>query len=198
MVDDYNPVITEQAIFDIQISPPREFVHGWYVACWPIESLLLSTLESFYNETALKRIITNVNSSTPLDSFTVLNESVSSRFNRSNSLNTLIDALFIENSTKVLNYSSYFERCRPQSCRYDINERAQILYVIISLLEFYGGLIVVLRLIIPYVVTFVVNRLGQRAMPVIQPAATIGEYLYFTAIMFTKKSFPHNPYGTKL
>jgi len=174
-MDDAISVTIAQAIFEIQIYPPREFVDGWYIACWPIESLLLSTLESFYDETTLNRIITNVNSSTPLNSFTVLNASVSSRFNRISSLNVLTNELFIENWTEILNYTSYFGQCQPQSCLYDINERAQVLYIITSLLGLYGGLTVVLRIIIPYIVTYLVNKLGRRATLVAQPDTTVGE-----------------------
>jgi hypothetical protein len=169
------PVIAAQAIFDIEKDRAREFVDGWYVACWPIESLLLSTLESFYDETTLNRIITNVNSSTSVDSFTVLNASVSSRFNHNDSLNVLTKELFIENWTKILNYSSYFEQCQPQSCLYDTNERAQVLYIITSLLALYGGLTVVLRVIIPYIVAFPINRLRRRATLITQPATIVGE-----------------------
>jgi hypothetical protein len=174
-MDEPPSITSPQAIFEIQMYPPREFLEGWYVACWPVESLLLSTLEIFYNETTLKNIITNVNASIPLDCFTVLNASVGSRFSRSSSLNILADELFIENWTKILNYTSYFEQCQPQSCLYDINERAQILYIITSLLGLYGGLTVVLGLIIPYVVTFVFNRLERRATSITHPAATVGE-----------------------
>ena len=58
-----------------------------------------------------------------------------------------------------LSYASYYSQCQPQFCQYTVTERSELLYVVTSLLGFYGGLSVVLRLIIPHLINFLVRKM---------------------------------------
>jgi hypothetical protein len=142
---------------------PQIFVDGWKVGCWPIESLLISTLESFYNQTIFNQIIFNVNSSTPPNRFTALNILANSNFTPNSTIEILVNQLFVEKWLKTLNYSSYFAQCQPQYCQYIINHRPEFIYIITSLLGLYGGLSAVLHLIIPYIVNFFLKWIEQRS-----------------------------------
>jgi hypothetical protein len=166
---------TSQGIFDQQNLPPREFVLGWYTGCWPTETLLLSTLESFYNQTTLNRILDYVNSSTAYDLFTALNPSQNSSFNATTTIEMLVEDLFVEMWMKQLNYTSYFEQCQPESCVYDINQRASFLYIATSLLGLYGGLSVVLLFAAPYIVTFIMKRIRQQPNLMVQEPDAVGK-----------------------
>jgi hypothetical protein len=168
-----------EGIFDQEQIPPRENISGWYTGCWPSETLLLSTLENFYNQTTVNRILAYVNSSATNDLFTALNTSQNSIFDLNSTIETLTGNLFVEMWTKQLNYTSYFYQCHPETCIFNINERVSVLYIITSLLGLYGGLSVVLLFGTPVVVTFIVKRIRrrrQRNMVVQQPDA-VGQYL---------------------
>jgi hypothetical protein len=168
-----------EGIFDQEQIPPRENISGWYTGCWPSETLLLSTLENFYNQTTVNRILAYVDSSATNDLFTALNTSQNSIFDLNSTIETLTGNLFVEMWTKQLNYTSYFYQCQPETCIFNINERVSVLYIITSLLGLYGGLSVVLLFGTPVVVTFIVKRIRrrrQRNMVVQQPDA-VGQYL---------------------
>ena len=145
---------TSRGVFDQIAIPPREWLEGWYTGCWPSESLLLSNLVQFFNQTALNRIIGYVNSSIGENLFRALNGSFDARMR----IETFVEELFIETWNTELNYTAYFEQCQPKICAFDINERASPLYIVTSLLGLYGGLSVALLFATPYVVTFVFNR----------------------------------------
>jgi hypothetical protein len=123
-----------------------------------MESLLLSTLQSFYNQTTFNQILLNFNSSVPLARFNALNPLQNSSFSLHATLETLVEKLFVESWLETWNYSSYFSQCQPRYCRYVLNQRPAALYIITSLLGLYGGLSVVLHLIIPRVVEFFLKK----------------------------------------
>ncbi|CAF0974370.1 unnamed protein product [Adineta steineri] len=135
-------------------------VQNWFVACWPLESLLLSSLDNSFlnNQTALDVIATNFNwpsNSTPM----ALN--IPNGINQTVTFNDTLQTSFIENFSTELNYSLYYAECRPRSCFYWINQHSSFLYIFTTLLGLYGGLSVVLRLLIPHVVGFLVRYLNR-------------------------------------
>ena len=151
-----------EGYFDQTELSPREFIDGWNIACWPMESLLVSTLESFYNQTRFDQILMNVNSSTSLTRFNALNPLENSTFTFNSTLETLVAKLFVEKWLETWNYSFYFSQCQPRYCQYYINQRPETLYIITSLLGLYGGLSVVLHLVIPYIVNFLFKKMERR------------------------------------
>lgn len=165
--------------FDQTELSPQEFIDGWNIACWPLESLLISTLESFYNQTVLDHIITNINSSTPFTRFKPLNPLENSNFSVNSTLETLVENLFVENWLQKWNYSSYFSQCQPRYCQYTINQRPETLYIITSLLGLYGGLSVVLHLIIPHIVNLLFKKMERRPNLAIQQHSNISESFFF-------------------
>ncbi|CAF3596879.1 unnamed protein product [Rotaria socialis] len=152
---------TSCGIFDEVQLPAREYITGWYTGCWPSETLLLSTLEIFYNQTAWNNIFAYINSSTTV-AFTVLDESQDSNFSQSTNIEVLTRQLFIKSWTKELNYTSYFDQCQPKNCVFDINQRASSLYIITSLLGLYGGLSITLLFVTPHIVTFIMKKSRTR------------------------------------
>jgi len=66
-----------------------QFVADWYVGCWPIESVLLSSLTTFYNQSALNKITHTTN-------FSALYPSKLIYFNATATIADLINNLFIE------------------------------------------------------------------------------------------------------
>ena len=149
---------TSPAIIDDWIVP------GFLVGCYPYEALLQSTLECLYNTTCINKLKTLYNSSNvtfrPLDpTLSTPNETVQSL------VNTL---MVVEWQTSVM-YERYYTACEPLSCTYSINQQANPLYVISTIIGLYGGLSVVFKLIVPVTVRFIRPLMLYRRQQV-QPA----------------------------
>ncbi|CAF3201804.1 unnamed protein product [Rotaria sp. Silwood2] len=128
-----------------QAKLPMANVTGFVVGCYPIESVLRSTLECFFDSSCLNRVLQffslSINST-----FHCLNNS-QTRFHPQDSIERLVDELFVENWTTINSFSLYYAQCEPISCTYTFTRRNDALYVITKLLSLYGGLTVVLRLL---------------------------------------------------
>ena len=148
--------------FDQEQFPPRQFIDGWKTGCWLMESVLQSSLQTFYNQTAFNQILACINSSVLSDHFTAMNASKKGHFSLNTTVDILVERLFLEEFVKIFNYSSYYSRCQPQFCQYTFNQQSEPLYIITSLLGLYGVVSVVLHLIIPYLVKFLLERTEQR------------------------------------
>ena len=143
---------TQLGLYDPQYSStPYRLVPGLYRACFTFESLLLSTLECFYDDAG--DCLSNVTGFYQQDWFikdlTLLNSSRPSRFKKNSIIDILFSELFIEYWEQSLNYSSYFAGCQPMSCSYEIIRRNSVLESTTVVLGLVGGLSVSLRILIP-------------------------------------------------
>ncbi|CAF1193981.1 unnamed protein product [Adineta steineri] len=125
-------------------------IDGWYIGCRPIDSLLSSTLKNFYNQTMINSLLQVFNNTS--SNFTCLDANKESIFCLNTTLSTIIKSGFIEKWIENINYSLYFNRCAPKLCFYTINKRFNIYYIITAIISVYGGLSIVLSLIIPAIV----------------------------------------------
>ncbi|CAF1191491.1 unnamed protein product [Adineta ricciae] len=130
---------------------------GLFVGCLPTESLMQSNLRCFFNETCLSILISYLNEST--SSFKVLN---ASRFPPSTSIETLAYELFIESWSITKSYEEYFQQCHPTYCQYTIEAMRNVVNAFTSIISLYGGLTLVLRLLVPNIVMFIRNKIQQR------------------------------------
>lgn len=111
-------------------------VNGMFIGCLPVTSLLQSSLACFYNETCILEIqtaleLTLVNFT---ENFIALDPTVSSRFEPTTPLETIIKSLMIEEWRYVFNYSSYFDECKLSTCTYTSIERNSFLDITLRLL----------------------------------------------------------------
>lgn len=147
------PMIIDDVIFE-----------GLYLGCLPSSVLLQSTFECFYNQTCLDRfhqaLFTNMNISTlPMS----INRS--SRFPPNTSVGTLFEELFIEQWLHQYDYETFFQTCQVSMCTYNYNRRADMLYVITTMIGLIGGLHVVLYLICPVLIiigTYLIDRIRKK------------------------------------
>lgn len=122
-------------------------VNGFRSGCLPLNSLLKSTLECYYNQSCLSNILNSLpNVST---SFSVLHRSVFNRSVPTTPISALIDNLMVEEWSTQMNYSLYFAACHPASCSYSYAARFSTIYIITTLVGLLGGLITILRLVCP-------------------------------------------------
>ncbi|CAF3628193.1 unnamed protein product [Rotaria sp. Silwood1] len=124
---------------------PMGNVTGFVAGCYPIESVLRSTLECFFDSSCFNTVLQFFSLSINT-TFHSLNNS-ETRFHPQDPIERLVNELFVEDWTTIRSFSSYYAQCEPISCTYTFIRRNDALYVITKLLGLYGGLTVVLRLL---------------------------------------------------
>jgi hypothetical protein len=122
-------------------------VPGFRVGCYPIESLLHSTLECLYDIACIHQLMPNNTESTMI--FRALDPALSS----SNvTVHSLVEALLIDEWRVKIDYDHYYAACAPLYCTYSLSRRFDSVYVITTIVGLTGGLTVALKLFLPSVV----------------------------------------------
>ncbi|CAF1352072.1 unnamed protein product [Adineta steineri] len=134
-------------------------IDGWYIGCRPIDSLLSSTLKTFYNQTMINSLLRFFNNTS--SNFTCLDASKESIFDLNTNLSTIVQSGFIEKWIENINYSLYFNHCAPKLCSYTIRKRFNINYIITAIISVYGALSTILSLIIPSIVKLIIQHNGE-------------------------------------
>ncbi|CAF4033211.1 unnamed protein product [Adineta steineri] len=148
-------------------------IKGLKMGCTPSESLLASTLECFYDQSCINLIqtMTGYNENITPIPLNITN----SRFLMNMTVMNLINDLFVEKWSAIMNYSSYFYKCSPIFCSYTYIQQLDSFYTLTYLLGLYGGLTIVLKWISPKIVYFI-NKIYQRRKKTtnsIKPISTI-------------------------
>jgi len=60
--------------------------------------------------------------------------------------------MFVDDWIPTFNYSIYFQNCNPSICTYTITDQINYSYAITLFISLYGGLIMILRLISPFII----------------------------------------------
>ena len=118
-----------------------------------MESLLRSTLTCLYNQTCIQQI-----NAGNLSSIHSLNASLSNRFMPNTTVEEMFTNGFVERWSFNVSYSKFFSECAPSYCTYTESQKKNTLQIIAILLGLYGGLTLILRLVVPNCVALF-NRL---------------------------------------
>jgi hypothetical protein len=129
-------------------------IPDFYTGCFVIEALLQSTLQCFYDQQCIDSIHVHL-SNTPLFDIIPLNSSLPSNYSKDSTIKELVDNLMIEQWNASAIYKKYYNECRPIQCTYTVQRRNDIIYIVTTLFGIIGGLITVLRLILPRLVNAV-------------------------------------------
>lgn len=134
-------------------------IKGFKMGCTPSESFLASTLECFYDPTCINLIQEHANyiNWTGVTKTPIPLVPTGSHFPINTTVGHLTKALFVEDWTTAINYSSYYEQCAPILCSYTYIQQVNSVYTVTLISGIYGGLTVVLKLICPWLV-----RLGAK------------------------------------
>ncbi|CAF1036853.1 unnamed protein product [Rotaria sp. Silwood1] len=151
-------------------SKPKITVPGLVLGCYAIDSLLLSTLECFYEQECVKLLIANydfdiVGLVRPLNSRAIQIQPLrneNSRFYSNTTINEIFSQLFVEDWINSSNFTSYYTRCAPSKCTYTIRKRFNISYMLAIMLGFYGGLSTILEIILPPLVKSYLQQWSKR------------------------------------
>lgn len=141
----------------------RWTVPGFRVGCYPLESLLQSTLKCLYDIICINTL---KNSNRLLNkTFRPLQATLSSP---DATVQSLMDALMVDRWTTNITYEHYYAACAPLSCTYVVRERANPIYMITTIIGFFGGLNVSLKLIVHLFVKMT-QRLVMRGRRQVEP-----------------------------
>ena len=111
-------------------------IPGFSSGCLPLNSLLLSTLECFFDQACLDQLLTFFPTT---ETFTALIQAEDSRFQRSApSIQTLVDHLMVETWSTNASFDQYFSQCAPVVCTYSTNVRGDVSSIVSKLIRASG------------------------------------------------------------
>jgi hypothetical protein len=104
---------------------------------------------------------------------TALDSSLPSQYFINSTIEDLINHLMVEQWNSSLIYDSYYNECQPAQCSYTYVTTNDIIYIVTTLIGLVGGLITVLKLVVPRLVKLFVRyilrqRRVTRVMPFVQ------------------------------
>jgi len=151
-------------------------ISGMFQAWFPLQSLLVSTLECFYNDTCLSQIVKYINSTvSPINFNTLKSSSLSLNNSQYDTIELLANNLFIRSWNNKSSFESYFNHCHPLTCQYTYESRSDLIYIVTTIIGLIGGVNIFLGLLLPHVVKLVTsiwNHVLQRKRRQIN---TVGE-----------------------
>jgi hypothetical protein len=164
--------VKQSAIFNLSSNTIMFPVPGLYIGCYVVEALLQSTLECFYNQTCINQLQSYLVWSSPMN-VTALDSSLPSQYFINSTIQDLVDNLMVEQWNSSLMYDSYYNACQPAQCSYTYVTKNNIIYIVTTLVGLVGGLITVLKLVVPRLVKLFVHyilrqRRVTRVMPIVQ------------------------------
>jgi hypothetical protein len=137
-------------------------VPGISTGCTHYERLLSSDLRCFFDRMCIETILSlysvDMPNRLPLPAaafqFTPLNGSLHSKFTPTTKIGTLFQELMLEEWTILPRYEGHYRTCAPAACTYTVTQRSEILYIISTIISFFGGLLITLGLLVPLAVRF--------------------------------------------
>ena len=137
-------------------------VPGFYTGCYPTEALLQSNLECFYNQSCIDTLKSYLPSASSMTTV-ALDSSLTSEYKPTSTINDLLSQLMIEQWNLSTMYGGYYNECQPTQCVYSYETRNDAIYIVTTVIGLIGGLITVLKLLVPRLVKFVrKQRVVQR------------------------------------
>ncbi|CAF0769385.1 unnamed protein product [Adineta steineri] len=145
----YELVIYNSTSKNVQFTVP-----GIYAGCYVIEALLQSNLECFYNVSCINEIQSYFTYYLSMN-LTTLDTSLLVQFSMNSTIEELVDELMVEKWNSSIVYDGYYNACQPSKCSYSYETRNNVVYIITTVIGLVGGLITVLKLIVPRLVKMV-------------------------------------------
>lgn len=141
-------------------------IPGLFSGCMPMNSLLLSTLECFYNQTCVNDILSFLSVNSDFTAMTTIEQSI---FQPNTTVQSMLDSIMVQSWTKNIFHEKYFAQCAPMSCTYLVEKRHDALFVLAKIIGLLGSLVLGLRLSVPWVVQFIRNRKVKKNQPTASP-----------------------------
>ncbi|CAF3374925.1 unnamed protein product [Rotaria sp. Silwood2] len=138
-------------------------VPGIAKSCTTIGMLFNSDLRCLFNQTCIDTLLSMYNvdmpSRLPLPEstlhITALNNSIPSRFSPTTKIRYLFYELALEEWNIHPSFENYYNVCSPIKCTYIIPRQMNVIYILSTIVGFYGGLSIIFRLLVPLIVRFI-------------------------------------------
>jgi hypothetical protein len=153
----------------------NQSIPGLVLSCLPMNSLLLSTFECFYNQSCIQmlfnwRLFWFENVFEPLSlNVTPLDSNLSSRYLPTTKLEEIISQLLIEEWIVNSDIDAHYGNCQPKVCTYTYITHFQGIYVITTVIGLFGGLSIILRLMIPLMIKILLQQIERRRQLRVEP-----------------------------
>ncbi|CAF0887032.1 unnamed protein product [Adineta steineri] len=146
-------------------------VPGIRVSCFLTDSLLQSTLECFFDQQCFDRVqnFTVSTSRFPFTTTALKYNSTNTQYNTNTSIGDIVDNLMIEQWNNKTSFISYFEQCNSQSCTYSYTRNGDLRYIFTTIIGLIAGLITILRVLIPPIVSFARRKKKPLTSPINRP-----------------------------
>jgi hypothetical protein len=137
-------------------------IDGFSAGCMPMDSILQSTLQCFYNQTCLNGFLSFLSTN---ETFTAMNMSKESRFKKISTVKELVTDLMVEEWITNISYEKYYAQCAPIICTYSKVNRHDFVYVLTKIISLLGGLTLAIKFIVPVVVQFIRRKKDNEPTP---------------------------------
>ncbi len=167
-------------------------LEGLHGGCSIINSVLKSSMECWFNKTCLSQLRTlfkNASVSIP-DSVTPLNETLSSRYYPSTSIETIFNEMMIEEWNFSYSIEKFYSKCKPSFCSFTYEKEINIVYIITIIVSLIGGINTILQLISPLIIKIVfkfidiLKHCTSSQSPTVQEENHRKLFLIFNHILF--------------
>ncbi|CAF1153379.1 unnamed protein product [Adineta steineri] len=162
--------VDQSAIYTYPDNRPLFLIPGFYMGCSVIQSLLQSNLKCFYDQGCIDAL--QMYLSSPMN-MTALSLSSLSMYSVNSTINDLLTQLMVEQSILSISYKNYYDQCQPTECTYSVEmaetvetiemveTRNDVTYIIALIIGVIGGVITILKLIVPRFVKFIVYHIQE-------------------------------------
>ena len=111
-------------------------IAGFLAGCMPVNSVLFSTLECFYNQTCLDKLISFFPTTEKFRAMGVVEQS---QFTPNWTMKSIVERLMVEKWTTHVFFDKYYAQCAPISCIYSEMKRHDFLFVLKNLIGVLSG-----------------------------------------------------------
>ena len=132
-------------------------VPGMYFGCYIVESLLQSNLACFYNQSCINELRHALNSNVILNT-TALDPTVPSQYASNDTIGYNVNQLMVEQWTNITSHRDYYDRCHVVMCTYSYVGKKRWFTVLTSIITPIGGLNIILKIIVPWVIMILRSR----------------------------------------
>lgn len=146
---------TENAFFYTNDTRIQMIIPGLRAACTPVDSLLGSSLECFYNQSCIEELLSFFDTD---ENFIAMDVSKLSQRQVNATVRSIVNSLLVEKWEMNTSYENYFTRCAPVSCSYSTWQRRSAIFVMMKLISVLSTLTAALRIVIPNIVQFLSRK----------------------------------------
>ena len=155
---------------------PGFYMPDFYFGCYIVEALLQSTLECFYDQLCINRIQSYITYTSPMN-VTPLDSTLSSQYFVKSRIDDLVNNLMMEQWNSSITYENYYKQCEPKQCTYIYTTKNSAVSIVTVLFGLVGGLVTVLKLIVPRLVNFIAWITKRTSRRIISQISTIQQRL---------------------